>query len=325
MSIKNKIIFTVFIAICVAFVFCSPFWIGEKKRKEHFFVFNTPCSVTFWGCDTSAWDTALAELLQAMQSINDCLNVYDEKSELSRLNATAADAPFKCSDQLWDVLAAAREAWRRTEHAYDPSVGPLMRLWGFHAKRETVPTQEEIDAALETVGLGKVVFDDAAKSVMFSVKGMSLDCGGIAKGYGCDVAAAILKRHDINTYIIDLGGNLMLSETPPRGQKAFHVAIRDPRKKGGIHSDGQECKGVAVATSGNYERSRIIDGRRVGHIMDPVTGRPGGEFFVSVTAITPKGVDSDAFSTAGFVRGEPLMNKLSGEMPGTSFTIIYDN
>ena len=80
-------------------------------------------------------------------------------------------------------------------------------------------------------------------------------------------------------------------------------------------------KGVAIATSGNYERSRVIDGKRIGHIMDPEIGRPG-EFHASVTAITPRGVDSDAFSTAVFVRGKPLADKLEKATPNTRFIIL---
>ena len=85
-----------------------------------------------------------------------------------------------------------------------------------------------------------------------------------------------------------------------------------------------ELKGCSVATSGNYERSRVIDGKRIGHIMDPKSGRPG-EFHASVTAITPRGVDSDVFSTAVFVRGEPLARKLAALRPSTSFLIVDES
>ena len=320
MSIKNKIIFAVFIIFCVCFLFYALFSGGQTSRTTRFFVFNAPCRVTFWGHDDVAWDSALSELLPKMQSLNDCLNIYDPNSELSRLNATAFDRPFVCTDQLWDVLSATRKAWQDTDHAYDPSVGPLMSLWGFHAKRETVPTQQEINAALLKVGLAKVVFDDDEKSVRFTVEGMSLDCGGIAKGYACDVANEILSMHGITTFLLDLGGNLMLSEMPPKGQHGFVIGIRDPFNKGEIY-ERLHLTGVAVATSGNYERSRVIDGKRIGHIMDPETGSPG-EFRASVTAITPRGVDSDAFSTAVFVRGKPLADKLEKAMPNTRFIIL---
>ena len=320
MSFKNKIIFSVFIIASACFVLCAVLSGREKSRAVRFFVFNTRCKVTFWGRGDATWDAALSELLATMQSLNDCLNIYDSNSELSRLNAAASDEPFVCSDQLWDVLSATRKAWSDTEHAYDPSVGPLMRLWGFHAKRDTIPTQEEIDAALQKVGLGKVVFDDAAKSVKFTVSGMSLDCGGIAKGYACDVASDIFARHGITIFLLDLGGNLMLSKATPKWKRYFTVGIRSPFKNGEIY---QSChlKGVAVATSGNYERSRVIDGKRIGHIMDPETGRPG-EFHAGVTALTPRGVDSDAFSTAVFVRGKPLADKLKKANPLVDIIII---
>ena len=195
-----------------------------------------------------------------------------------------------------------------------------MKLWGFHGKRNTIPTDEEIASALEKVGLDKVVFDDEKHTVRFTREGIALDFGGIAKGYACDIAAEVLRSHGITTYMIDLGGNIQLSELPPKGQKLFTVGIRDPMVKEQLLRV-LELKGCSIATSGNYERSRVIDGRRIGHIMDPKNGRPG-EFHASVTAVTPRGVDSDVFSTAVFVRGEPLARKLAELRSGTSFLIV---
>ena len=283
-----------------------------------FLVFNTVCSVTVYGKVQT--QKSYQEIIQRMTALHNLINAYDADSELSRLNAHAFVSAFRCSDELWAVLCAAREAYDETEGAFDPTVGPLMKLWGFHGKRNTIPTEAEIQEALEKVGLEKVTFDDTLHTVRFSREGLSLDFGGIAKGYACDIVAEILLSHGIQTYMIDLGGNIKLSELPPKGQKAFKVGIRDPNNKEQV-LEVLRVKGCSIATSGNYERSRVIDGKRIGHIMDPKTGRPG-EFHASVTAVTPRGIDSDVFSTAVFVRGEPLARKLAEKHSGTSFLIV---
>ncbi len=291
-----------------------------SSKSYDFAVFNTSARITVWGRDKDAFDAAFREILHSLQNLHNTINVYDATSELSRLNASAADGPFACSDELWSVLSASREAYSFTEGAFDPTVGNAMRLWGFHRKRESVPSDKEVEQVTGTVGLDKVKFDDERRTVAFAVKGLALDFGGVAKGYGADMAADILKKHGIDIFLIDLGGNLLVSEKTPPGQKSFMVSIRDPRNKNAV-CDIIEVRGSAVATSGNYERSRIIAGRKIGHIMDPRTCRPVADL-ESVTAITLKGVHSDAFSTAVFVGGEALASRLKKLVPCTDFVII---
>lgn len=323
MFAKHKIIIAIFLIVCLAFLSFAIRKTSELTRTERFFVFNTPCSVTIWGENDKQWDGALHDAISELQSLNDCINAYDSSSELSRLNASAYQNDFTCSDKLWRILLASRQAWQDTNGAFDPTVGPLMRLWGFHAKRDTVPGQDEIDAALALVGMDKVTLEENAKSVRFDKAGMSLDFGGIAKGYACDILAGIFSKYGIDVYMIDLGGNIMVSKKAPGGREDFSIGIRDPMRNGGVIRT-LRIIGKAVATSGNYERSRVIDGKRIGHIMDPRTGRPG-EFRAGVSAVTVRGVDSDAFSTAVFVRGEELAKELIAKHDGTSFIIVDEN
>ena len=321
MSTKTAIskgLATVLILIVLFFV-CR----GRRLKEDSvtFMVFNTVCKVTVY--ENVKVEMAYKEIIQRMTALHNLINVYDPESELSRLNSIAFQADFHCSDELWEILCAGRQAYTETEGAFDPTVGPLMKLWGFHGKRNTIPTDEEIVSALAKVGLDKVEFDDVKHTVRFAREGVALDFGGIAKGYACDIVAEVLRFSGFTRYMIDLGGNIQLSELPPKGQKLFRVGIRDPMNKEQV-LEVLELKGCSIATSGNYERSRVIDGRRIGHIMDPKDGRPG-EFHASVSAITPRGVDSDVFSTAVFVRGEHLARKLADKHPGTSFLIVDED
>ena len=282
-------------------------------------VFDTFARCTLW-TDRKRADEFLTWCGQDLRTLHNTINTYDPDSELSRLNRTAATTPFACSERLWDILKAAREAYRETEGAFDISVGPLMALWGFHRKRDTLPSDADIEAARATIGLDRVVFDDTAKTVHFTVPGMSLDLGGIAKGYALDRLMHAAERYGVDRALIDLGGNIGCTMLPPPGRKQFFIGIRDPFHPGGMLGR----MGIvhrSVATSGNYERRIVIQGKTIGHIIDPRTGRPvTGP--AGVTAITPRGVDSDVFSTAVFVRGKPLAEKLCRRHPRTGFVLI---
>ena len=325
-SAKRKIIFGLAVLILMLVLVASHFRDhGNDSRTIRFAAFNTVCGVTLYGKVTPEQEDVLRDLLAQMQKLHDTLNVHAEESELSRLNATAAHSPFHCSDLLWDALRHTRDGAELTRlpeggFAYDPTVGPLMRLWGFHGKRATVPSQAELAEALSRTGFSRVEWDDDAHTVHFPVAGMALDLGGMAKGYACDLAARLLEQHGQRCYLLDFGGNIRLSGTPPPGRRSFTVGIRSPGEMGGVLRE-MDLTGVTVSTSGNYERHRMLDGRKVGHIMHPMTGEPCA-YLASVTAITTDSTLADIFSTAVFVGGPALAQEISRRVPRTRFVII---
>ena len=306
----------------IAVLACAVFYFARPKVSEQSVsvsAFNTICTIRVWSKKDCS--NEFGALLPMLQELHNSLNIYDADSELSKLNANASAKSVKCSPLLWDCLQKSRKAYDITDGTFDITVGPLMKLWGFHGKRQTLPTEQEIAAALAKVGLDKVQFNDEKHTVHFTTNGMYLDFGGIAKGYACDmIAAALLVSSGIETYLLDFGGNICVSQKPPPDKKAFSIGIRDPNATDSLITTKQ-LKGVTIATSGNYERSRVIDGQRVGHIMDPKSGRPG-YFFKSVTAITPEGYQADALSTAIFIGGQPLAEKVKRRIPETSFLIV---
>jgi len=256
--------------------------------------------------------------------VQDAFNVFDPKSELSRLNASAAAVPFKCSPSLWDMLKQARRAHAVSGGAFDVTVKPLMELWGFHCKRgDSLPDAVEIKAAAALVGLDKVVFDDAAHTVKFPVKGMAFDFGGIAKGYAVDLAADALKALGVKRALVNLGGNMYCFPEPPPGQDAYVIGVRDPLDKDNIRGV-VELRDMAVATSGNYERYVTIQGKQYTHIVDPRAGLPVSDM-LAVTVLTPRGVDSDYLSTTVFINGPDFARKLLPLYPRTSFLVIRRN
>lgn len=289
-------------------------------QQMDFMVFNTPCRLSLWSLSMARGDALFIELNHQLQLLHNCINAYDPKSELSALNRNAATAPVICSPMLWDVLMSAREAWRISDGAFDVTIGPLMQLWGFYEKQQAAPSQDEIQAARQKIGLDKVRFDEQQRSVAFSVPGMRIDFGGIAKGYALDLAGKILAQHGADIFLLDLGGNIACSATPPPGRECFTIGIRSPHA-GDTLLGAMSLRGRFVATSGNYERFRFIDGKRVGHIMDPRSGLPCA-YIDGVSVVTTSGVLSDVFSTAAFIGRQDLARSLCERFPGTGFIFV---
>jgi len=283
-------------------------------------IFNTFAILKAWVPEKRA-DDAAKEVTTVLRELHHRINLFDPKSELAALNRTAAAEPFRCSDELWALLQECRRAWRETDGAFDVSVGPLMRLWGHHRKRETLPTEAEIAEALGLVGLQRITFDDHAHTVHFPKPGMYLDFGGIAKGYALQLVVDVLRKRGITPALVDLGGNVAGRGVPP-GRDAFVIGIRDPFATDELLGT-LKVRDRAVATSGNYERQIVIQGRKIQHIVDPRTGQPVSRF-AGVTIITPRPVDSDIYSTAVFVAGDALAKKLTTRDPDTGIIIVRE-
>ena len=294
----------------------------NPEYVREFGLFGTYGRLTFWARPQLA--KAAADEIQAeLTALHTILNNYSETSELSRLNRTAFDAPFKCSPELWEAIEAGRKAYDLSDGAFDISIGALMDVWGFHRRRDTYPADEEVQQALSACGLDKITFNENDRTVKFSHPETRLDFGGIAKGYGLDIAARIAEKHGISAGMIDLGGNVYCLPKPPPGKPAYTVGIRNPFNPKKIMQTIPVLD-QAVATSGNYENYQYIDGKFVHHIIDPATGYPV-ERTASVTFVTPTGLLSDVYSTAVFVNGAPLAERLGTEIPRTSAIMIKND
>ena len=288
-------------------------------REWSFPVMGTVARFSFYASEAEA-EKAGAAAKEAFDRVAAACSRHDPASELARLNREAAERPFVCGDVLWAVLKEARRAHTMSGGAFDVTVDPLMRCWGFYRRHGGEPPAEDaIAAARKLVGLDLVRFDDAARSVFFTRPGMAIDLGGIAKGYAADLAAAAAVRNGVRSGVIDLGGNLRFLPEPPPGAAGYTVAIRRPDGSGRVAEGGFTAPpGSAVSTSGSYERYILYRGRRMGHLIDPATGYPG-ERRGSVTASAPDAVTADWLSSAVFLRGGALAEKLRHALPGVEF------
>lgn len=245
-------------------------------------------------------------------------DLRNPESELSKLNSQADKAPFPCSMEMWELLMRAETAWKESSGNFDITVKPLMVLWGFYRKRNKLPTDAEIKAAMKCTGFSKLQFDREKRTVKFTVPGMALDLGGIAKGYALDRAAEKIITCGVNSGVLDLGGNLKLLPQPPPGKNFYSVGIRNPGNPAELLKITLQLPGnSAVSTSGDYERFVTIGNRRFGHIVNPHSGLPEARTAVTVTA--KSALDADIFSTSAYLGGERCANTLERHYPESKF------
>ncbi|MCJ8329143.1 MAG: FAD:protein FMN transferase [Lentisphaeria bacterium] len=255
-------------------------------------------------------------------NVNTRFSNYNKDSEISKLNASAFDAPFKCSDEMWELLMASKVAFEDSHGAFDVTAGPMIKLWGLYRfEIKTLPTEDAINQAREKCGFKKLKFDNENKTVKFSVAGMSIDFGGIAKGYAVDKAVKKLREIGIEKGIVNLGGNIYCFENTPGDRDHYKVAIKHPRAEGAIGYI--PFKGKAVATSGDYERFVEIDGNRYTHIINPMSGKPVSEI-CSVTVLSKSALLADVLSTAIFINQGKHCDELLKKYPDLQIMLISE-
>lgn len=285
-------------------------------------VMGTLFVATVWTHDSAGAAMALRAAHDSVRLVDSLMSTWRPESEISRVNASAGRGePIAVSPQTMRVLCKARLYWRLSGGAFDPTVGPIVRAWGFEAVRGGRPPRRALDSLRVLVGFGRVELDSVARTVRLPRAGMRLDLGGIAKGYALDLARRALASPSITGGSVDLGGNVLVFGRPPEGGK-WRVAIVNPldrdRTIGALALDSG-----AVATSGDYEHYRLIGGRRYGHLIDPRTGMPA-RGVLSATAVGPLGEWSDGLSATLFLLGPARGRVLVDSIPGLAAVWVMD-
>lgn len=244
-----------------------------------------------------AADAAFARVAELDAILSD----YRRDSELTELCRRAGGPPVPIGPDLFRVLSAARDWAVRSDGAFDPTIGPVVRLWRRARRIGEMPDAAALSRARGLVGYAKLVLDPRGRSASLADPGMLLDLGGIAKGYAADEAQAVLRRHGIDRALVAAGGDVVVSEAPP-GRRGWTVAVAVPAPLADPAQKPLELRHAAVSTSGDAEQFVVIDGVRYSHIVDPrsglgLTGRS------AVAVIAPRGVTADALATAVSVLG----------------------
>jgi len=301
-------------SICL-FVFCLIVMCGCQNKvlhKETRVMMGTFVDVI------SLDDRAPEIVFKEIKRVEGLLSKYIPQSEISRLNKFGE---LIVSTDTMYVLKRANEFYLASDGAFDVTVAPLVDLWGFTNGKFRLPKTNVISETLKRVGMDKIIFNDENNVVKFKLPGMSVDLGGIAKGYAVDCAVKKLKEAGIKNCLINAGGQIYA--LGDKFGKPWKVAIRNPRTKAFVGY--LNIRDQAVSTSGDYEQYFLNNKKRYSHIFDPRTGYPAQSGIIAVTVVAPDGLTADALTTAIFVLGKSKAAELTKKFSASIAKIVTKN
>ena len=259
-------------------------------------------SIAVYGYDRIRLQTAVQAAFDEVRRLDEMLSNYKQHSEWSEVNRAAAERPVPVSQELFDLLSACLEYSRESEGAFDITVGPLMKVWGFYKGSGRLPHRAEVEAALQKVGYQHIHLDPATRTVRFDRPGVEMDPGGIGKGYAVDRIVGVLEREGIQVALVAGSGSSIYGlGAPPSEPRGWRVEIRDPRDERKTVAE-TFLKNESMSTSGSYEKFFRAEGKMYSHLMDPRTGYPA-QGVSSVSVVAPKTLDSEAWTKPYFING----------------------
>lgn len=262
--------------------------------------------------------------LDLIDELEDQMTVYRDHSEVSRLNATAADAPVEVEARLFDLFERCAGWTHETEGAFDIATGAITKAWGFYTREGRVPTPPERIAAMRRTGFRHVVLNPDARTVKFRVPGLELNLGAVGKGYALDRAAELLRESGVGSALLHGGGSSVYAiGHPPGDPRGWPVRLRHPTDTaaalGTVYLRNQGL-GTSAATFQFF----AYKGQKLGHLLDPRLGWPaGGTHSASVVASTA--AEADAMSTAAFVLGATGTERLLRLKPNLAAVVLPDS
>jgi thiamine biosynthesis lipoprotein len=263
--------------------------------------------------DRARAERAVDRAFAAIDRVDAQMSLHRADSQLNRVNRAAGHAPAPVDPAVLEVVERACATAARSDGLYDPTVLPLMRLYGFYRDGAgRFPSDREIAGALAVTGWRQVRCDRTGGTLGLERSGAALDLGSIGKGWAVDQAVAAMRAEGVRSGLVDAGGNVYGLGVPEDGAQGWSVGVFHPVS--GRLDRVFVLRDAAVATSGNTEQFRVLSGVRVGHLFDARRGRPAaGHLSASVQA--PTGVESDAMSTAAFLLGPSGFRAGSPEWP----------
>ena len=279
-----------------------------RDRKRYFthegVVWTTEYHITYEA------DRDLGDSIQLiLGNLDMSVSPYNKASLISAINENKTT---HIDSHLQRLLNASREVWQQSGGAFDPTVMPLVNAWGFGYKNGALPSRAQLDSILTFIGLDKVTLhgDSLKKQDPHAM----LDFSSIAKGYACDEIGRMLARNGADNWLVEIGGEVMASGMSSHG-KPWHVSVDMPSSENDGNTAHESVMILtldsgAVATSGNYRKWRVEEGKKLSHIVDPHTGDSRAGTLLSVTVIASDCMHADAWATACMVMGEEKVKNM---------------
>ena len=326
-------------AALLAAVLSLSLLVGCKPKKEltryttiFYDVFDTVTQVIAYCESEEEFNTQMQALHQDLIAYNqlyDIYNDYDGVVNVKTINDNAGKAPVQVDDRILSMLELARQMYDLTGGKINIAMGSVLGIW--HDYREaaeqnaseadnTLPTQEELEAAAQHCDINDLVIDEEAKTVYLSDPEMSLDVGSVGKGYAVEMVCRAAQARGLTSALVSVGGNLRAIGTKPDGSQ-WTGGVENPWNASEVYTTDSlfgaaiNMSDMALVTSGDYQRYFVVDGKRYHHLIDPDTLWPAA-YFNSVTVLCPDSGMADCLTTGLFCmpleEGQKLVESLDG-------------
>lgn len=282
------------------------------------FIFGTVYTITY------QYDQDLNnEIITVLNQVDNSLSPFNEKSIITKINNNVPVSPDK---MFIDVFQLAKKISSETNGAFDITVAPMVNAWGFGFKGGISPTKEVIDSIKQIVGFEKVNYING--KIIKQDPRITLDCSAIAKGYGCDVVARMLRDKDIKNFMIEIGGEVVTSGISEK-RIPWKIGVTKPTDDSlNTHNELQTILNItdmAMATSGNYRNFYYKNGKKYAHTIDPKTGYPVQHNILSATVLASNCATADAYATSFMVMGLEGALKVLEKHPDLMAYFIYSD
>ncbi len=298
-------------------------------QTEHGFVFGTVYNISY-----QSDENLKTEIEKVLSEVDGEFSMFNEKSTVSRINR--GEEP-ELSEMFQEVYKKAVAVNADTKGAFDVTVAPLVNAWGFGFKGKktgaeadstsSLPTAQQVDSLLKIVGMDMLTYDAEHNLIHKKDRRTMLDFSAIAKGYGSDCVASLLRRHNVKNFMVEIGGEVVTQGISPK-RLPWRIGVTKPTEDS--LQTSQELQTVlnvtdrAMATSGNYRNFYYQGGRRYAHTIDPMNGYPVQHNILSATVIAADCATADAYATSFMVMGLDRVKALLAQHPELMAYIIYD-
>lgn len=315
--VMKKSVYKLFFIFLTAAFFSQSCAEGEKEYHKADFALGTVCSVKIYtNKGGREVEKIFGKVFSELNRLEEIFSANSGHSVLQNVNDNAGKKSVEVPAELYSLLERAVYFAQKTDSAFNPAIGAVVKLWNIGMENPSVPTEENLKKALKKIDYKKIELKNG--SVFLTEEGMQLDLGGIAKGYAADCIKTILLGEGIERGIIDLGGNVCTIGLKQDGSP-WRVGIRNPVIGNDRSSAAYlEVSDKTVVTSGDYERFFEKDGKIYHHILSSKTGYPAENDLRAVTIVADTSADADALSTSFFVLGLEKSLQLIKSFPGVS-------